>query len=74
MHLFWSTDMRLTTTLAAAAVIAVSGVAANAGGLSTPVMTAPVVMVDTPAPAGSVNSGYIVLGLLAALVAASGSF
>ncbi|MFT5064682.1 MAG: hypothetical protein ACI9TA_000287 [Reinekea sp.] len=66
--------MRLTTTLAAAAVIAVSGVAANAGGLSTPVMTAPVVMVDTPAPAGSVNSGYIVLGLLAALVAASGSF
>jgi len=68
--------MRLTTTLAAAAVIAVSGVAANAGGLSTPVnMDKSIVMVDTPAPAGgSINSGYIVLGLLAALVAASASF
>lgn len=67
--------MRLTTTLAAAAAIAVSGVAANAGGLSTPVMTTPVVEVMAPAAAGgSVNSGYIVLGLLAALVAASGSF
>jgi len=66
--------MRLTTTLAAAAAIAVSGVAANAGGLSTPVMEAPMVEVMTPAPAGSINSGYIVLGLLVALVAASGSF
>ena len=66
--------MRLTTTLAAAAVIAVSGVAANAGGMSEPVMTKPVVMVDTPAPAGSINSGYIILGLLAALVAANASF
>lgn len=67
--------MRFTTTLAAAAAIAVSGVAANAGGLSANVMEAPVVMVDTPAPAGSsLNSGYIVLGLLAALVAATGSF
>ena len=66
--------MRLTTTLAAAAAIAVSGVAANAGGLAPEVMEAPVVMVDTPAPAGSINSGYIVLGLIAALVAASASF
>lgn len=68
--------MRLTTTLAAAAAIAVSGVAANAGGLSVPVTTTPTVVdVMTPAaPTGSVNSGYIVLGLLAALVAASGSF
>ena len=64
--------MRLTTTLAA--VIAVSGVAANAGGLSESFKATPVVDVMTPAPAGSVNSGYIVLGLLAALVAASGSF
>mgnify|MGYP005987987387 FL=1 len=65
--------MRLTTTLAAAAVIAVSGVAANAGGLT---VTEP--MVVTPvevAPAGgSINSGFIVLGLLAALIAATGSF
>tara|TARA_R110002051_G_scaffold271530_1_gene331988 strand:- start:23231 stop:23437 length:207 start_codon:yes stop_codon:yes gene_type:complete len=68
--------MRLTTTLAAAAAIAVSGVAANAGGLApaVPEMTVAPVMVDTPAPAGSINSGYVVLGLLAALVAASGSF
>lgn len=68
--------MRFTTTLAAAAAIAVSGVAANAGGLG-PVIedTGSVIMVDTPAVAGSsINSGYIVLGLLAALVAASGSF
>lgn len=68
--------MRLTTTLIAAAAIAVSGVAANAGGLSAPApeMTVAPVMMDTPAPAGSINSGYVVLGLLAALVAASGSF
>ncbi|WP_458792203.1 hypothetical protein [Yoonia sp. MH D7] len=66
--------MRLTTTLAAAAVIAVSGVAANAGGLAPVVNDTPVVMIDTPAPAGSIKPGYIVLGLLAALVAASGSF
>ena len=67
--------MRLTTTLAAAAAIAVAGSAATAGGLAPEVMEAPVVVVDTPAPAvGSINSGYVVLGLLAALVAASGSF
>lgn len=69
--------MRLTTKLAAAAVIAVSGVAANAGGLQTSVVEVPAVMMDIPAdiPAtGSINSGYVVLGLLAALVAASGSF
>jgi hypothetical protein len=75
VHLIWSTDMRLTTTLAAAAAIAVSGVAANAGGLAPVIPEAPVVIVDTPAPAGgSISSGYIVLGLLAALVAASASF
>ena len=66
--------MRLTTTLAAAAAIAVAGAAANAGGLAPVIPEAPVVIVDTPAPAGSINSGYIVLGLLAALVAASASF
>ena len=68
--------MRLTTTLAAAAVIAVSGVAANAGGLSQAVETPTVTMVEpaAAAPAGSINSGYIVLGLLAALVAANASF
>ncbi len=66
--------MRITTTLAAAAAIAVAGSAATAGGLAPAIDNTPVVVVDTPAPAGSINSGYVVLGLLAALVAASGSF
>jgi len=46
----------------------------RAGGLAPVIPEAPVVIVDTPAPTGSINSGYIVLGLLAALVAASASF
>jgi len=55
--------MRLTTTLAAAAAIAVSGAAANAGGLAPVIPEAPVVVVDAPAPAtGSINSGFIVQG------------
>jgi hypothetical protein len=66
--------MRLTTTLAAAAVIAVSGVAANAGGLAPVINDTPVVIVDTPAPAGSISPALIVLGVLGALVAASASF
>ena len=64
--------MRLTTTLAAAAAIAVTGAAANAGGIA-PVIDGPIVVVDTPS-GSSVPAGYIVLGLVAALVAASGSF
>lgn len=69
--------MRFTKTLVAAAAIAVAGSASFAGGLA-PVQTetapVPPVFVE-PAPAGSsVPAGYIVLGLLAALVAASGSF
>lgn len=65
--------MRLTTTLAAAAAIAVTGAAANAGGIA-PVIDTPIVVVDTPTGGSSVPAGYIVLGLVAALVAASGSF
>jgi hypothetical protein len=64
--------MRLTTTLAAAAAIAVSGVAANAGGLTTPVET-PIVEVMTPAPAGSMSSGLLIRALIAALLAAASS-
>ena len=64
--------MRLTTTLAAAAAIAVSGVAANAGGLTAPV-EAPMVEVTTPAPAGSMSSGLLLLALIAALLAVSSS-
>lgn len=64
--------MRLTTTLAAAAALAVSGFAANAGGLAPEVMEAPVVVVEEPAPAGSsVNSTWIIIGVLAVLVAAA---
>lgn len=65
--------MRLMTTLAAAAAIAVSGVAANAGGLNNEVMEAPVVMVEpTPAePASSISPTFIVIGVLAALVIAA---
>ena len=65
--------MRLTTTLAAAAAIAVTGAAANAGGIAPVITDAPIVVVDTPS-GSSVPAGYIVLGLVAALVAASGSF
>lgn len=65
--------MRFTTTLAAAAALAVSGVAATAGGMNNEVMEAPVVMVE-PAPAAptsSVSPTYIVLGVLAALLIAA---
>lgn len=69
----WSINMRLTTTLAAATAIAVSGVAASAGGMSDEVMEAPVVMVEPmeePATS-SISPTYIVLGVLAALVIAA---
>lgn len=64
--------MRLTTTLAAAAALTISGFAANAGGLAPEVMEAPVVVVEEPAPAGSsINSTYIIVGVLAALLIAA---
>jgi hypothetical protein len=67
--------MRLTTTLAAAAAISVAGATANAGGLAPEVMEAPVVVVEPMMEkGGSIPAGYIVLGLVAALVAASASF
>lgn len=63
--------MRLTTTLAAAAALAVSGVAATAGGMADEIMEAPVVVAE-PAPAGSsISPTYIVLGVLAALLIAA---
>lgn len=69
--------MRFTKTLVAAAAIAVAGSSAFAGGLA-PVQTEaaplPPVVVDPVQPGSSIPAGYIVLGLLAALVAASGSF
>lgn len=65
--------MRFTTTLAAAAALAVSGVAANAGGLSNEVMEAPVVVVEPEmAPKGSsISSTYIIIGVVAALLIAA---
>ncbi|SEW45026.1 hypothetical protein SAMN04488515_3275 [Cognatiyoonia koreensis] len=69
--------MRFTKTLVVAAAIAVSGSSAFAGGLA-PVQTeaAPIapIVVEPVAAGSSIPAGYIVLGLLAALVAASGSF
>ena len=65
--------MRLTTTLAAAAALAVSGFAATAGGLSDEVMEAPVVAVEPEMePAGSsISPTFIILGVLAALLIAA---
>lgn len=65
--------MRLTTTFAAAAALAVSGFAAQAGGLSDEVMEAPVVAVEPePAPAGtSLSPTIIIVGVLAALLIAA---
>ncbi len=59
--------MRITTTVAAAASIAVLSTSAFAGGMSEEVMEAPVVMEEPMAePAGSSTAGIIVLGVLAA--------
>ena len=68
--------MRTLKVLAAAAVISTTAITANAGGLAPFIPeAAPIEVVPAPAPAtGSINSGFIVLGLLAALVAASASF
>lgn len=66
--------MRLTTTLAVAAALAVSGVAANAGGMNDEVMEAPVVMVEPapePAPTSSISPTFVVIGVLAALLIAA---
>ena len=65
--------MRITTTLAAAASIAVLSTSAFAGGMSPEVMEAPVVMEEpmmAPA-ASSISPTYIVLGVLAALLIAA---
>ena len=71
--LIWSTDMRLTTTLAAAAALAVSGFAANAGGMDEPVMAEPVMMPEPVVePAGSsISPTWVIVGVLVALVAAA---
>ena len=65
--------MRTIKLLAAAAVLSTAAATANAGGLAPVVPTEPVEIVPA-STTGSINSGFIVLGLLAALVAASASF
>lgn len=66
--------MRFTKTLLAAAAISSFAMTATAGGMAMPVDDGGTVVVPAPPPSGPINSGYVVLGLLAALVAASGSF
>ncbi|MEJ6403132.1 hypothetical protein [Yoonia sp. 2307UL14-13] len=63
--------MRLTTTLAASAALAVSGFAANAGGLAPEVMEAPVVVVEEQPAGSSINSTFVIVGVLAALLIAA---
>lgn len=64
--------MRITTTVAAAASIAVLSTSAFAGGMAPEVMEPPVVMEEPMAePASSVSPTYIVLGVLAALLIAA---
>lgn len=65
--------MRLTTTFAAAAALAVSGFAAHAGSVDEPVLEPPVVVepiVEEPA-GSSINSTYVIVGVLAALLIAA---
>ncbi|MEJ6403130.1 hypothetical protein [Yoonia sp. 2307UL14-13] len=64
--------MRLVTTFAAATALTVAGVAAQAGSLAPEVMEPPVVVVEEPAPAGSsINSTFVIVGVLAALLIAA---
>ncbi|MFG5384917.1 MULTISPECIES: hypothetical protein [unclassified Yoonia] len=64
--------MRFATTLATAAALSVSGFAAQAGGLDPVVMDPPPVIVQEPEPAGSsINSTYLIVGVLAALLIAA---
>ncbi len=65
--------MRLLKTLTLAAAISACSVAVHAGGLAPMVQEAPIFIVVAPEATGSLG-GYVVLGALAVLVAASGSF
>lgn len=65
--------MRITSTLAASAVIATLATASFAGGLAEEIMEAPVVVeepVMAPA-ASSISPTWVVLGVLAALLIAA---
>ena len=62
--------MRIVKTLAAAATIAALSTSAFAGGIA-PVVVEPTVEVMEPAKTSSVKPGYIVLGVVAALLIAA---
>lgn len=65
--------MRRITAFTTAATLAAFSSTAFAGGLSPEIMEAPAVA-DEAAPAGSsINPAFIVVGVLAALLIASGS-
>lgn len=59
--------MRILKTLVTVAAISAVSTSAFAGGLSPEIIEAPV-MEDTMAAAPSINSGYIVVGVLALLL------
>lgn len=58
----------------AIALVALSATSTIAQDATVIAADTPVVIVDTPPPVGSANSGYILLGLIAALIAATGNF
>ena len=55
------------------ALMATLPIAALADGHATP-HDHPIVVVDAPPPTSSINSGYILLGLVALLVVTQGEF
>ena len=65
--------MRFTTTLAAAAILAVSGVTANAGGLGPAIPKAPIMMVVDEKDDSSLMMWILIGGVLTAVAMAPGT-
>ena len=65
--------MKFTKTLIAATAVAFAGSAAMAGGLAPVEVETPPIVIPSEPTGGSIPSGYIVLGVLAALVAVAAS-
>ena len=65
--------MRFTTTLAAAAILAVSGVTANAGGLGPVIPAAPLVIVEQEKNDSSNTMWILIGGVLTAVFLAPGT-
>jgi len=65
-------NMRLMTTFAAAAALTISGFAAQAGNPEPAIVEPAPVVAPEPEPAGSsINSTFIVVGVIAALLIAA---